>query len=97
MLENKNQKIRFQQMRHVSSLIAGEATIPDGFLRISDGVHRLALGMWGNLGRSFPEGEIKRTNKGIRVGLGVRKQRAAECSEPQLLRVGCVCTYSPVC
>ena len=87
-VKDKNQEIRFQQTRHVSSLIVGEATIPDGFLRISDGVHRLALGMWGNLGRSFPEGEIKRTNKGIRVGLGVRKQRAAGCFRTAALKGG---------
>jgi hypothetical protein len=52
--------------------------IPDGFLRLSDAVDRLAQGIWGGLRRPAPVRAAKREDKRARIGFGPWKQEAGK-------------------
>jgi hypothetical protein len=52
--------------------------IPDGFLRLSDAVDRLARGIWGGLRRPAPVRAAKREDKRARIGFGPWKQEAGK-------------------
>ena len=53
--------------------------VPDGFLRLSDAVNRLASGMWGGLPRPVPVQTIKQTARKLSLGFGPWRQQAARC------------------
>jgi hypothetical protein len=53
-----------------------DSTVPDGFLRFSDGVNRLAEGMWGGLTQPFPVRGVKRASKKASVIFGPRREQA---------------------
>ena len=52
--------------------------VPDGFLRFSDAINRLAEGMWGGLRRPFPVGGVKRTYKKASVIFAPWKEQAGQ-------------------
>ena len=54
--------------------------IPDGFLQLSDAVHRLADGVWGGLRRPEPVRTLKRDKKhrNASIGFGPWKEHAGE-------------------
>jgi hypothetical protein len=52
--------------------------VPDGFLRLSDAVNRLAEGMWGGLPRPVAVETIKRRFKKTSVGFGPRREQAGQ-------------------
>jgi hypothetical protein len=53
-------------------------TIPDGLLRFSDAISRLAEGMWGGLRRPVPVQAIKQTDKKASIGFGPWRERAGQ-------------------
>ncbi len=53
--------------------------VPDGFLRISDAVNRLANGVWGGLPRPVPVQAFKQTAKRASIGYGPWREYAAQC------------------
>ncbi len=53
-------------------------SVPDGFLRFSDAISRLAEGMWGGLPRPVPVQAIKRIEKKASIGFGPRRERAGQ-------------------
>lgn len=52
--------------------------VPEGFLRFSDGVNRLAAGMWGGLRRPIPVQTIKRTFRKGSLGFGPWREKAGQ-------------------
>jgi len=52
---------------------------PDGFLRWSDAVDRLAAGMWGGLRRPVPVQTVKQTLKRVSIGFRPWREHAARC------------------
>jgi hypothetical protein len=54
-------------------------SVPDGFLRFSDAISRLAEGMWGGLRRPKSIQAIKRIEKKASIGFGPRRERAGQC------------------
>lgn len=52
--------------------------VPDGFLRFSDAVNRLAQGMWGGLPRPVPVQTIKHTSQKASVGFGPWREQAGQ-------------------
>src|SRR2546430_202195 len=54
-------------------------SVPDGFLRFSDALSRLAEGMWGGLRRPAPVRAIKRIQKRASIGFGPWREQAGQC------------------
>ena len=52
--------------------------VPDGFLRFSDAVNRLAEGMWGGLQRPVPVATVKHASQNLSVGFGPWRERAGQ-------------------
>jgi len=55
-----------------------EGIVPDGYLRFSDAVIRLAEGMWGGLLRPVPVQAIKRISTKASLGFGPWRERAGQ-------------------
>jgi hypothetical protein len=55
---------------HTMEMTLTDSIIPDGFLRFSDAVSRLAEGMWGGLRRPIPVHGARRTFKNASVIFG---------------------------
>src|SRR6516225_7659968 len=53
-------------------------SVPDGFLRFSDAISRLAEGMWGGLRGPAPVRAIKRIEKRASIGFGPWREQAGQ-------------------
>src|SRR5882672_10479680 len=52
--------------------------VPEGFLRFSEAVNRLAKGMWGGLQRPVPVATTKHIAQNLSVGFGLWREQAGQ-------------------